>query len=255
MPPLVDCIFCGSRAPRAKEHVFPTWLLQDLNVDREPIDLSHHSPTGELLSRRRHDLDSFQFGKVCADCNHGWMSRLETEARRIFGSLWRHRRRVPCIDAWALSLWTLKTSCVLNAAANYRRIIPSAHARLVRGLQLPLSLYVDVAYRRIPWQLSWSQSQQIVAKVAPEHLESVMENLRRECYSVTLGFGHLLLRAVYVPVPGYKLSEVSHTPSAQFCRLWPLRTHMYPKPRFPFDELETFVKDAVACPIDADDAA
>ena len=70
------CIFCGRRGERAKEHVFPIWLLQHLREGEVAHDYLHLSGQGDTLSVRRHNLQKLAFGRVCAACNNGWLSEL-----------------------------------------------------------------------------------------------------------------------------------------------------------------------------------
>ena len=248
MPQVVECLFCDQRAPRAKEHVFPDWLLRALHVSHEQLNLTHSSSRGEAISKRQHDLHAFRFGHVCKRCNNEWLSRLETEARRVLASLWRGRRRISRMDSWVLTLWSLKTACVLNAASNYRRIVPQDHARSVRAMRPPDGLFVDLSFREIPYQVSWHQSQQVRIH-APIRQARRMEALwHNSGYHIAFGFSNLLLRLVFVPLPSFRVSPAERCSAGSFCRLWPLRPYIVPRRSRPYHDLSDFVGAAELSP-------
>ncbi len=96
------CLFCGrpwGEARRSDEHVLPQWMRKhetdllkstqtgysagfDLDDQaREFIEL----PT--LLTTKKSSLLALKTRAVCADCNNGWMSRLEEAARPLIRQL------------------------------------------------------------------------------------------------------------------------------------------------------------------------
>ena len=80
------CLFCGRPlgANRVKEHVVPAWLLRHLDVEHEiVIPAVARTEDSEIVGRRRHSADAMLEGHTCEDCNHGWMGRLEDEAKPI----------------------------------------------------------------------------------------------------------------------------------------------------------------------------
>jgi hypothetical protein len=68
---------------------------------------------------------------VCAECNSGWMSRLEMKARPIFEPMMQGKRHVILgpADQKALALWIVKTSMTLQLSHPSREpnAIPPAH--------------------------------------------------------------------------------------------------------------------------------
>ena len=82
------CLFCGATGPGvlSKEHVFPQWLLEHLELPDH--DQTFHavsdSQTGEVVRQRIHSSFPFVEGRVCKEkCNNGWRSRLESAAKPI----------------------------------------------------------------------------------------------------------------------------------------------------------------------------
>ena len=73
---------------RAREHAVPQWLMEHLGMREDPLYLAvAQSADDVVLKSRRHVAGSFVEGRVCEDCNNGWMSALETEAMPILKPL------------------------------------------------------------------------------------------------------------------------------------------------------------------------
>lgn len=114
------CIFCG-RSPTTIEHALPTWLTATLpgsggftNVLALPHSRRWRSPELDLKTR-----------SVCARCNSGWMSMLETEVRPILSAMLRGLA-LPLGPASqrTLATWACKTAFVLDQLGH--RDIPPA---------------------------------------------------------------------------------------------------------------------------------
>jgi hypothetical protein len=93
------CAFCGSSDPLSNEHVFADWIGRSLGVT--------DAPGQQTMGRARNPVPTpswsgtpFQMtvGSVCADCNNGWISRLETETSRILGPMLSGTPRRPTSD-------------------------------------------------------------------------------------------------------------------------------------------------------------
>lgn len=95
----VDCPFCGQTRSRSKEHVWAQWLhdtpgaqylINQSHGERIPIEHTSVSRAADGRLQRQLKI-SGQYAKylthvtvwVCSNCNSGWMSQLENEARRI----------------------------------------------------------------------------------------------------------------------------------------------------------------------------
>jgi len=108
------CIFCGGR-PVTAEHVLPQWMLQVLRrddrgvPDKVPI-IRRVSVRGEptIISRfETNRLFTLQPKCVCASCNNGWMSEVESRAKPFLEPMVEGKRRVE-LDAEAqnaISSW------------------------------------------------------------------------------------------------------------------------------------------------------
>lgn len=96
----VVCPFCGLTGVRTDEDVWAQWmhattgaiaLLEDAH--REPIQPEHSRLHRGGDGRYQHEAVKTRTAKwlpnvkvdVCATCNNGWMSDLETAAKKILG--------------------------------------------------------------------------------------------------------------------------------------------------------------------------
>ena len=113
----MHCIFCAKEGKQTREHVIPQWLASylgdDVGLDTSLWKRSGNSvERGRTLSRRQTDL---VLRRVCTECNSGWMSRLESEARPML---------IPLIAGDTIQLnpqtrrvllrWAVKTAAVLG---------------------------------------------------------------------------------------------------------------------------------------------
>ena len=245
MPNTINCLYCGNLGARAREHVFPLWLLRALSAGDEVIAFRHRSVTGGVLSERTHTLNRFTFGHVCAICNNGWLSELETEGQRVFAKIWRGRRLEP-IDRYGLALWCLKTACVLNAASNYRAIIDTSHADAVRRMHPPVGLFVHMARRTTPFKVSWEQSRTLTFVGEKEDIDDAARAFGNNGFKVLFGFGSLLFRNVYLPAERFVVGPLESVGGPRQSQIWPL-AEPFGVARHKYASLEDFADDAVAC--------
>lgn len=241
----IDCVFCGNNAPRAKEHVFPVWMLTALDAAHEVIPFQHRGATGAVVSERHHTLDTFRFGHVCAGCNNGFLSRLEVFAKHAFAGLFGGRRSLGPVDCYGLALWTLKTAVMLNAASNYRRIIPDLHARAVREMTPPAGLFVHLAFRTERQKVSWHQCQQLFFAGSEDAVRIAAEGFGSEGFNVVLGFADVLIRAVYLPSPRFAVGPASPRAGRQ-ALIWPRRSTVKIRKRHPYTRVAELVDDTLA---------
>ena len=125
------CVFCGRIVPLTKEHVWPKQLddvLPGLGPGQHVFGLTD-DPESWVLQDRPAFSRAVKF--VCAECNNGWMSRLEMAARPIFEPMMPGTRRVT-VHPWeqrTLAFWIVKTAMTLQLSHPTRQsdAIPSAH--------------------------------------------------------------------------------------------------------------------------------
>lgn len=113
------CVFCGSDDTLTKEHVFPEWVRSYLQS--EPGNTGTHRRTvirdsGTTSHSRPAAPATLTVRAVCADCNNGWMSRLESTAKPYLLPMIQGRKRALFPPAQrAVATWAVKTALVAGS--------------------------------------------------------------------------------------------------------------------------------------------
>ena len=211
----VRCIFCAQRRARAKEHLWPEWLLKMMGEENRQIDETHYAISGEVVDRRRMFVRSLRYGKVCENCNGGWMSELEARSKPIIARLVDPPEGAPSLseeEASTLALWTFKSAIVRNIGTNYRRIVPAEHFRyLYENRSIPPGVFVDLGLCPTHSGLTGLQSQTLVGMM-PGDRQELFETRKSQIYNVILAIGPLLLRTINVPMEGFWLLADDEAP-------------------------------------------
>ena len=124
-----SCIFCGGR-PVTAEHVLPKWLAGILQQGRgrflgtveyvragQPAQARPHVSRKELLAPVR---------IVCKDCNGGWMSQLQTDAKVLLEPMVLDQGRtwMASEDQALLARWAALTALLLGYSESPPRPAP-----------------------------------------------------------------------------------------------------------------------------------
>ena len=78
------CVFCNSQGSLTKEHIFPDWLAQYFPKSHGFTDHLTKSPSRGIVKGRLNRpgaVHSKKLRVVCAECNNGWMSRMQEDAK------------------------------------------------------------------------------------------------------------------------------------------------------------------------------
>ena len=127
-----NCIFCGvaltspgAQQPdsRTKEHVYARWFRD--NVVNQKIKMFTSDGTTATMERQPH-LEALVNSSVCAECNNGWMSTLETQVDPIFEKLTSGTdiSLLSREEVEILARWTGKTAIVLGYVTPIPAIVP-----------------------------------------------------------------------------------------------------------------------------------
>jgi hypothetical protein len=136
-----ECLFCGVQGPGvlSKEHVTPKWLLKVLGLPKndqlfQGVALAK---TGHLLEPRRvQSTFGFVEGRVCRDCNGGWMHRLENLAKPLLVPLISKQRDPASLSRSECSVigkWAAKTAYLHTWAGPLKEPVELPHLRNLRG--------------------------------------------------------------------------------------------------------------------------
>lgn len=111
------CAWCREDRQMSREHVFPDWLNGVFGTaDDAPYDVSWTQGfTGQPDTRRTYGSRVIDqtVKTVCVDCNTGWMSRLEDQARPALTALIRDESRtLTAQDQVTLAAWAAMKAIV-----------------------------------------------------------------------------------------------------------------------------------------------
>jgi hypothetical protein len=178
------CVFCGS-SDLSREHVLPRWLWRHAHGsdDVAPPLVDKHTPP-EMVEVPQWITDGspsrLPVGKkatvvsraitvkvVCRDCNHGWIYRLEADAKstllRIFANgSWR----LSPDEIVTLQRWAAKTTMMFEYSTNHPRLAtPAMLGALYQGTALPGTWHFGLTRcsRDIGFELT---SSQVVARTS-----------------------------------------------------------------------------------------
>ena len=244
------CPFCdGDRHP-TKEHVFPEWLLEELGLTKTPTKAIHQTISGQAKNTRSMNHGGMVLGKVCGDCNNGWMSELEAAARPVLLTA-RRKEPLQTLDAQLLATWAFKTAIVLNRWSNYRRLVPTSHFRWLKEHSTPAhDTVVDLGYLAEGWddliegagsELGYLQSM-IQAWTVPQtvkaDLPQLVTHLQEQSYVIIVHVESCALRVAHCPLGGMAIEPALGW--GHIHRIWPIREHGVMK----LDELQPFESSA-----------
>jgi hypothetical protein len=153
------CIFCG-KYPLTREDVWPKWLIPYL-----PRVMPRHSnashlihPDGAVITSRNlrpGDPMSTRAKCVCAPCNNGWMSALQTRAKSLVLPLVRGQEiGLSPIDQRVLAAWIAMSAVTSEFFSPATVAIPQADRDRVRHYaEAPTHWKIWIGnYRRQNWR-------------------------------------------------------------------------------------------------------
>jgi hypothetical protein len=118
------CMFCGQPGGN-NEHIVGKWLLNDLGLYtlKTRMGFGNQLRTGEMdeIDEPR-PLGAFVTDAVCATCNNGWMSQLESAVKPLLSPLlddpWPPNGRQVLsalfLKCHVVTRWLLKTACTFG---------------------------------------------------------------------------------------------------------------------------------------------
>jgi hypothetical protein len=108
------CIFCGATAD-SREHIFADWI-NELIAATEFYALTVDIEDGQIARSRSYPTKhaAGQRAKiVCKTCNHGWMSKLESEAKLVLSPLiLGQASTLDMVQQLVAATWAVKTAMV-----------------------------------------------------------------------------------------------------------------------------------------------
>jgi hypothetical protein len=131
------CVFCDEHiAPGTPaEHVIPDWIRR---LRPDGTLYQHKSKQPGVLTHRSKRID-MTAKTVCRECNHGWMSDLETNASPILKPMIDGRPQGLSVEQHVLlSQWATKTAFMLDQSFKpSERAVPFSACRYLKQYELP----------------------------------------------------------------------------------------------------------------------
>ncbi len=233
------CIFCGG-IELTREHVLGDWFRRLADIEGTVPARHTFHPDGEpALAIDYPSPLTWAARVVCGRCNNGWMSEVENAAATVLVPL---LRGAPGLltpdDQAALATWTLKTGCVIDAAAigGGGPRFPQAHRRWLLEHHSPPALSAAWITTWPGTTTAWTHHWGLEAL---EQGESSSGSVN--AYGATIALGPIVLR-------GYAATEEPLAPAYirerrdGVFRIWPPVDAMSWRPQFwlSADELEEF---------------
>lgn len=216
------CIFCETRltsANRAREHIIPKWLQEARGLTTQELSTGF-GEADTLTVERQLDMMSYLAGEVCATCNNGWMSELESKCKPFLLDLIDGITTTDMLaetEQLMLAKWCVKTAIACNSATARNTRIDPRHARTFdRGQSLNIGR-CGVFTRRLPLNNRFGYIQTTHASellICPPATEA---DIRIALYLD----GLVIITAFVDPDLGYTFEL--HDPNTR--PLWPTRGH------------------------------
>jgi hypothetical protein len=221
-----NCLGCAVPlgANRTDEHVIALWLLKELGLKEEELrQIVANSHTGDMGEPREpHPMQSFLQGSICARCNSGWLSQLESDAQAVLPAL-LNGTRIPTSlsdsECLIVSRWMLKTAVVLSHAAPLKKPLPPEHLQFLRNNLTDLPPQVGVfATFTVPTREFGSRQRNHWVNGSLSETPALLAEMRAGAYKLSIQLRRLLLMAAYLPRVSsqFLLAAGLHIP------LWPM---------------------------------
>jgi hypothetical protein len=213
------CAFCGATGNRSGEHLWSAWL-RTLLRDQDAALPHRAMSTIESSDERSWIAPPFtiRVNRVCATCNNGWMSELESVAKPILTPLVLGQKTV--LDKHAqkvAAVWATKTAMVFQLATKHRSIKRSQFHYLRTHLRPPPSAQVWLGCRTAdepkPGLFGFRSS-----GLAPEGETQP----RFDAYLVTIGIGHFVAQVYGHDLPFDSIWARRGEFADALVQVWPL---------------------------------
>lgn len=221
------CIFCNSVGKLTKEHLWPDWMSAYLPNDPSAKNISVvHEGAGKQQrtlvreNERPGAVHTRTLQAVCANCNNGWMSRLETEAKPVLlGLIQKDQTRLTSTAAATLAVWTAMKAIIFEHNVKGTALTPLVDRNaLYTAHKIPDYMSIYVGYHTSPVEAFWRHSATLTtpdAKVPP----LLPAGITRNTQSISLFIGPLFFYVTSVRIDGIKTDLLRGTDN--LFQLWP----------------------------------
>lgn len=150
---------CGSSDKLTNEHVFPQWLQETptgqawvgVPIPNEPHQVGRlDSESGQLeyINRgKRQSPFDMQVKAVCANCNNGWMSRLETEFQPVLRRMLKPVPSLNSVEASIAEAWAIKSAGMFQMNDPGSRTMPNGLLHPLKNRMIPREFFRVLFFR------------------------------------------------------------------------------------------------------------
>ena len=211
-----SCVFCGRDGKLTKEHAWPKWLQKAVPGAFDLAPHTHEDAVGQV-TRWLGTAFSDEVRRVCGDCNHGWMSRLELTVEPLLTALIFGRPQpLDSASSQIIALWIAKTALMLRYTHQGMFIPPSHYRELYSHQHPPKDCRVWVACAT-DWRDEVADNHFPLRLVDPPKLKSDSPN----AYGITMRVGKFIAQ-VFGHEVGAALN-ISGIPT-YMAEIWPRQT-------------------------------
>jgi len=232
------CVFCGG-SPTTKEHLWPDWGRRLIADDENLHHRQHARQEGRAPIDREWLTPPFRttVSAVCAECNNGWMSRLEGRAKpMLLPMLERRGRELHREGQRTLAAWGLKTAMMSeHTLGSEKRVVPDDDYADLREHGQP-------SERVVVWMATYIGTMPGSVRLFGLDADVTQgpDRGRRDMWGATLTFGPVVFQVFGTTVPLLLKALDLNYPGVQ--QIWPYRRSFTWTPRAGFadDELAAF---------------
>jgi hypothetical protein len=224
------CVFCGG-SPTTNEHLWPDWARRRSGY-AEPLDHRQHArQDGRAPIDREWKTPPLRttVKAVCAECNNGWMSRLEGSAKPMLLSMLEGRGRALHRDGQrTLAAWGLKTAMMVeHTLSAEKQVVPEEeHAHLLE--------HGEPSDRVVIWMATYIGTMPGSCRLFGLDADVTQgpDRGRRDMWGVTVTFGPVVFQVFGTTVPLLLEGLAINHPGVQ--QIWPYQRSFTWTPRAGF---------------------
>jgi len=222
------CLFCGTRANISKEHIWPEWLAPQLEPAEADSHITEfHSGEGkqppQLVRRteKQGPVHTKKVRAVCAPCNNGWMSVLESEVKPILVALIEQPKpTLTSAAATSLSRWVAVKAIVAEHAVEGTALTPYEDRSALRTLRaVPPYFRIFVAKHSLATQTAYYRQATTVSTSMRGPDPPLPPHIRRNIQAIALVVGSVCFYISAARVSGLAVEVLD--PVHKMHRIWP----------------------------------
>lgn len=206
------CVFCGKEGSLSREHIWPDWLSKmylrkgdekhtfgsRTHLDKDLVRDGTYERPGHLFSLRNR--------LVCQNCNNGWMSQVENEAKPIIVRMIsgeKHKLSRDQLDI--LSFWIAMkavTAEFIEKAESLEVTPPEERLSMMEARKIPSYFNIFIGVHSTGHNSAWFRHSWTMA-YSPNGPSPPLEGRRRNAQSIAFIIGPIFFYILNVRLNGF----------------------------------------------------